>query len=142
MKITKDIAIADTEIVMQAVRSSGAGGQNVNKVATAIHLFFDIKTSSLPDQCKERLLDAGDQRVTRDGVIVIKANRYRSQIKNREDAIQRLKKAIVGALTVPKHRKPTRPSTSATEKRLEEKSKVGQLKRLRADKPMGSGLTF
>ncbi len=116
---------------MQAIRARGAGGQKVNKVATAIHLRFDIPASSLPDFYKQRLLALQDQRISSDGVIVIKAQRYRSQEKNREEALDRLRELIRSVLVTRKKRKPTKPSKATKEKRLEAKRQRGKIKRSR-----------
>ena len=131
MMITRNINLSDSEVSMQAVRAQGSGGQNVNKVASAIHLFFDIKSSSLPEQCKQILLEARDQRVTRKGVLVIKAGRYRTQEQNKSDAMKRLKEFIMGATIEQKPRKPTRPSRYVHQKRLENKTRLGRIKQLR-----------
>ena len=131
LPISSTVAIPDYEIEMSAVRSQGAGGQNVNKVATAIHLRFDILASSLPQRYKERLLELNDQRVTKEGVIIIKAQEHRSQEQNREEALQRLQELIRRAIVIPKPRKISQPTRSSQRKRLETKSKRSQIKALR-----------
>ena len=131
LQISKTLTIPAREIEVSAIRSQGAGGQNVNKVATAIHLRFDIGASSLPDIYKERLLKLSDQRITKEGVVVIKAQEYRSQEQNREEALKRLQELIKSAVIVPKRRKRSRPSRSSQEKRLDSKSKRGQIKATR-----------
>lgn len=111
-----------------AIRASGPGGQHVNKVATAVELRFDIASSTLPATVKQRLLDSNDRRVNRDGIVVIKAQRFRSQDKNRQDALDRLQALIDAAASIEKPRKPTRPGRGAVEKRIREKKKTGDKK--------------
>ncbi len=131
LKVSSQVTIPASEIEITAIRAQGAGGQNVNKVSTAVHLRFDINASSLPDFHKERLLRLSDQRITKEGVIVIKAQEYRSQEKNREDALARLLSLIKSATVVQKKRKPTKPSRLSQKKRMDRKTKKGQLKSLR-----------
>lgn len=128
LKISEQVTIPISEIDISAVRSSGAGGQNVNKVSTAIHLRFDIRASSLPDRYKEKLLTLNDSRITTDGVIVIKAQQFRTQEQNKEDALNRLKDLIKSVLIPQKKRFITKPSKGAKRKRLDSKVKRGQLK--------------
>ncbi len=127
MKLT----IPEEEIELSAVRSAGAGGQNVNKVSSAIHLRFDIAASSLPDAVKERLLSLKDQRITRDGVVVIKAQQHRSQEMNRDEALGRLQALVDAAARAPKLRRATRPTRASKKRRLEGKIRRGRIKALR-----------
>jgi ribosome-associated protein len=131
LNISSNLAIPLEEIEMHAVRAQGAGGQNVNKVSSAIHLRFDIGASSLPPFYKERLLKLRDRRISGDGVLVIKAQRFRSQDKNREDALERLRDMIIQAGHTPKKRRTTKPSRSSQKKRVDSKTRRGQVKSLR-----------
>ena len=128
LQISNTVFISECEIEISAIRSQGAGGQNVNKVASAIHLRFDIGASSLPESYKERLLKLNDQRITQQGVVIIKAQEYRSQEHNRESALRRLQDLIKSAVVIPKKRKPSKPTRSSQRKRLDSKSKRGQIK--------------
>jgi len=129
--ITHNVSITEDELEISAIRAQGAGGQNVNKVSSAIHLRFDINASSLPDHFKERLLALRDSRINKDGVVVIKAQQFRTQEKNRADALQRLQELIRSISTVNKTRRPTKPSRNARKKRTDSKTKRGVTKSLR-----------
>jgi ribosome-associated protein len=131
IKISLNVSIPMEQIELSAIRSQGAGGQNVNKVSSAIHLRFDISASSLPEFYKQRLLALNDSRVSKDGVVIIKAQRFRTQVKNREDAIERLQELVSDAGFVVKARAPTKPSKAAKVKRLESKTRRGKTKALR-----------
>ncbi len=130
-QITPQIALPDEELEWQAIRAQGAGGQNVNKVSSALHLRFDIRASSLPDAVKQRLLAMRDHRINSDGIVIIKAQRFRTQEKNRDDAVQRLGALIASAAHEPKRRKATRPTLASKQRRLEAKTRRGLTKRLR-----------
>lgn len=129
--IGRGVTIPWSELEIRAVRAQGAGGQNVNKVSSAIHLRFSVPNSSIPPSWKERLLATADQRLTQDGVLIIKAQQFRTQEQNREDAIARLRQILLAASTVPKPRMATRPTLASKKRRVESKVKRGQIKALR-----------
>jgi ribosome-associated protein len=131
LEISSRVSIPDAEIEMNAIRAQGSGGQNVNKVSNAIHLRFDIQRSSLPDFYKERLLALSDQRITSEGVIIIKAQQYRELERNKEAALERLKGLIIDATKIQKSRRATKPTRSSQRKRLDKKNQRSQVKKNR-----------
>ena len=134
LEITPSIQIDERELQIDFMRSSGPGGQNVNKVATAAQLRFDVRASSLPDDVKARLIHLAGKRITGDDVLLIEAKRFRTQDQNREDAIQRFVELVQQSLVKPKARKKTKPTAASKEERLKEKKRKGEIKKMRQSK--------